>query len=223
MSLNKTQRFSRHTFGDNGYYGRRNVVSVSFAATDLKKPQAASGNALLAATSAGNGGATTLTPTAQPDIPRNITLAIAATTATDIAASAIVITGTNVEGKTITESLTPTADTPGTLTGSKAFKTVTSVAVPQQDGASVTVAIGYGAKLGIGLRSLSTSAIKVLTNNAGTEALENASASALSSSAVESNTVTPTTTPDGTIEMRVYVLNYNWHINPTNAQPTYGV
>ncbi len=223
MSLNKTVRFARHTFGDNGVYGKRNIVSVSFAATDLKKPAAASNTALLAATAVSNTAASTLTPTAQPDVPRNLTVTVAATVAVDIAAGNIVVTGKNVEGKTITENFAVTADTPGTITGNSAFKSITSVAVPQQDGASVTVALGTGAKLGIGFRNLSTSAIKILKNTAGVEAIENASASALSSSAVESNTVTPTTTPNGAIEMRVYVLNYNWHLNPVNAQPTYGV
>lgn len=224
MALPKTPRYSRITFGDDGDRGRRNVVSVSFSAIDLKRPANASTTALLAATAVSNTGSTTLTVTPNPDVPRALTVTVGAGTAADVAGGTIVVSGTNAMGSAITENFVVTNDTPATITGSKAFRTVTSVLVPQQDGASVTVALGTTNKLGIGFKTLSTSAVKILTRSStGVEALENASASALSSSAVESNTVTPTTTPDGIVGMRAYVLNYNWHINPVNAQPTYGV
>lgn len=225
MALNKTRRYSRHTYGDDGLRGHRNILSVSFVATDLKRPAAASNTALLAATAVSSTAATTLTPTTTvPDVPRNVAITVAATTATDIAAGNITVTGKNVEGKTITEDFAVTADTAATIVGNKAFAEVTSVSVPQQDGASVTVAVGTGSKLGIGMRNMSSMPIKVLVRtSAGDESLEDASASAFSAAAVESNTVTTTTALDGTTGFRVYVLNYKWAINPTNAQPDYGV
>lgn len=225
MALYKTRRYSRHTYGDDGELGRRNILSVSFVATDLKRPAAASTTALLAATSVSSSAASTLTPTTtEPDVPRNLTVTVAATTGAHVAAGNITVTGKNVEGKTITEDFAVTDNTPATITGNKAFATVTSVSVPQQDGASVTVALGIGAKLGIGMRNLSSMPVKLLVRSAaGVETLEDAAASAFSSSAVESNTVTTTTTMDGAVGFRVYVLNYKWHINPTNAQPDYGV
>lgn len=223
-ALPKTKRYSRHTYGDDGQYGRRNILSVSFVATELKRPQAASATALSAAQSLATSGTTVLTPTTTvPDIPRNITITLAGTTA-NIGAGTAVVTGKNSEGATITENYTVTAATGGLLTGNKAFASVTSVAFPATTGSGVTASIGYGSKLGISMRNLASMPMKVLKITAGgVETLEDASASAFSASAVESNTVTPTTAPDGTIEMRAYVLNYKWAINPTNAQPDYGV
>jgi len=66
--------------------------------------------------------------------------------------------------------------------------------------------------------------IEVYTRTtAGVEGIEAASASAFSATVVESNTVTTTTTLDGATNFRVYVLNYKWALNPTNANPDYGV
>jgi len=85
-----------------------------------------------------------------PDVPRNIT-ATAGGTAGDVKAIAVTITGTNVDGEEITEELPAfTVNTTGLVTGSKAFKTVTSIAIPAHDGNGATTAIGTGSKLGIG-------------------------------------------------------------------------
>lgn len=222
-NLNKTKRYSRHTYGDDGDRGRRNILSVSFVATDLKRPAVASANALLTAATLTTSGVTTQTPTAQPDVPRNITFTLAGTTA-NIGAGSAVITGTNVEGATITESVTVTAATGGLLSGNKAFKTVTSILYPATTGAGVTASIGYGSKLGIGMRNIASMPVKLLVRSAtGVETMEDPAASALSATVVESNTVTTTTTLDGAVGFRVYALNYKWTPNPTNGQPSYGV
>lgn len=222
-SLNKTSRYSRHTYGDNGVLGKRNILSLSFVSTDLRKPVVASATAVSAALATSNSVVTAGTLAVTLDVPRNITVT-AGGTATSITASAITITGTNVEGKVITETFTPTVDTAGLLTGNKAFKTVTAYSIPIQDAAGATYSIGIGSKLGIGMRNIASMPIKLLKRTAaGVESLEDASASAFSSTDVESNTVTTTTTMDGAIGFRVYVLNYKWAANPTNAQPDYGV
>lgn len=222
--LPKTTRYSRHTYGDDGVFGRRNIVSTSFSATDLGKASDADGDAIVAATATSDTVTTTITPTAQPSVPRALSVTVAADTAEDIKAGNITITGKNVEGKVITETFAVTADTAATIVGNKAFAEVTSIAVPAQDGDSVTVAVGTTIKFGIGKRSLSTASAKVLViTAAGVATLEAAAASAFSTSAVESNTVTPTTTPDGAAQMRLYTLNYNWHVDPTNGNPSYGV
>lgn len=87
--------------------------------------------------------------TKQPDWPRNIVVVVAATTAADIAAGNIVVKGKNFAGEEITETHAVTADTPATFTGTIAFKEVTSVTVPVQDGESVTVDVGWGKVFGI--------------------------------------------------------------------------
>lgn len=92
---------------------------------------------------------TVTTAITQPDMPRNIT-ATAGGTAGDIKAVSVIITGTDIDGTVITETLPAfTVDTAGSVTGSKAFKTVTSIYIPAHDGTGATTAIGYGAKLGL--------------------------------------------------------------------------
>lgn len=87
-----------------------------------------------------------------PAVPRNIT-ATAGGTAADIAAVQVVVHGTNAEGVAISEELPAfTENTAGTVVGSKAFATVTSIEVPAHDGTGATTAIGTGAKLGLGDR-----------------------------------------------------------------------
>lgn len=221
--LNKTRRYSRHTYGDDGDRGRRNVLSVSFVATDLLRPAAAGTTQIQAATAASNTAATIYRPVPNPDVPRNLVITIGGTAAS-VPAGNIVVTGTNVEGKVITENFALTLDTLTTITGNKAFKTVTQIAMPQADGTGVTVAVGYGAKLGIGMRNLASMPAQVLVRSAaGVETMEAPSATAYSASNVEDNTVTTTTAQDGARSFRVYVLNYKWAINPLNGQPDYGL
>lgn len=224
MTLNKTRRYSRHTYGDDGSLGRRNVLSVSFVATDLGRPAVATVAAVHAAITGSASVVTTVTTgITNPDVPRNLSVTPAGTTA-DVAAGDVTITGTNVEGKVISEAFTFLANASTATVGVKAFKTVTSIAIPIQDGAAATFSVDTGAKLGIGMRNIASMPIKVLARSStGVETLEDASASAFSATLVESNTVTTTTTMDAAVGFRVYVLNYKFHINPTNSNPDYGV
>lgn len=84
-----------------------------------------------------------------PAVPRNVT-ATAGGTAGSIKAIQVVIEGTDMNGKVITETLPAfTVDTLGTVEGSKAFKTITKITIPAHDASSGTTAIGWGDKLGI--------------------------------------------------------------------------
>lgn len=86
------------------------------------------------------------------DVPRNITATVGGG-ASGIEAVQVIITGTNVEGATISETLPAfTENTAGTVVGSKIFKTVTSVTIPTHSGTTVTTAIGTGGTLGIDSR-----------------------------------------------------------------------
>lgn len=85
---------------------------------------------------------------AQPDVPRNITITTGGTT-TDCKAATVTVTGTNIFGATITEGLSVTADQAGTSTGAKAFRSISQVSVPAQDGAGCTYSIGVGNALGL--------------------------------------------------------------------------
>lgn len=226
-SLNKTARYSRHTYGDDGQFGKRNILSLSFVACDLRRASLAGTTQVQTAQAMSNTTTQNYTTFAlQPDVPRNLVVTVGGTAAS-VPAGNVVVTGKNVEGMTITENFALTVSTLTTITGSKAFKSITSITAPQATGTGATIAVGYGAKLGIGMRNLTGMPIKVLVRPAtGTppvETLEDPAASTFSSTLVENNTVTTTTAQDGIKGFRVYVLNYNWAVNPTNAQPNYGL
>ena len=142
----------------------------------------------LTATPAGT--AVTKTPASaefvhQPPCARNVTVTVAATTAGHVKAAAIVVTGTNIADEEISESFTPTADTPATLVGAIAFKTITSVEVPAQDGASVTVDVGFGQLIGLPYK-LDKKRV-LLTLNDGV--VDTAPALTISTDYIEENTV----------------------------------
>lgn len=221
-NLNKTKRYSRFTYGDNGQFGKRNILAVSFVSGDEMKPAAAGTTQLMTATALSNTTANSFTVTPNPDVPRNIVITIAGTAA-NVPAGNVVITGVNVEGKVITETLALTQDATGTLTGNLAFKNVTSITAPQADGTGVTLAAGYGVKIGIGMRNLASMPAQVLVRTGTVETIEAPSATAYSATLVEANTVTFTSAPNASRMYRVYVLNYKWAVNPLNGQPDYGL
>lgn len=88
---------------------------------------------------------------AQPDVARNITVSATAGATADTMGT-ILVTGTNIEGKPITETLTPVAGS--TVAGAKAFKTVASVvgagwAIDGAEATNDTITVGVGGVLGL--------------------------------------------------------------------------
>lgn len=86
--------------------------------------------------------------TAQPDFPRAVSIDPGGTTA-DVPAGDVVVTGTNIRDEVITDSVTFAANATAPINTVKAFKTLTSVVFPIQDGASATYDIGYADALGL--------------------------------------------------------------------------
>lgn len=124
-----------------------------------------------------------------PDAPRNITATTAGTN-TDVAAVQVTITGTDASGAAITEDLPAfTVNVNGTVTGNKAFATITSYSVPAMDGTGATVAIGTGEKVGLGVHLARNTVIAAYLAGAkeGTAPTVAVSASALSSNTVDLN------------------------------------
>lgn len=114
--------------------GTNNAVHAALATLDSGGPQVVT------------------TSITNPDVPRNVT-ATSGGTAGDIKAVQVTVTGTDLEGNTITETLPVfTVDSATTVVGSKAFRAVTSYSVPAMDGTGATVAIGVGSKLGLPTR-----------------------------------------------------------------------
>ena len=122
---------------------------------------------------------------AQPPCARNVTVTVAATTPGHVKAADIVVTGKNMAGETITESFKPTENTAGTLTGTKAFKEITSVVVPPQDGDSVTVDVGFGELIGLPYKIAKKRVLMTLNDGV----LDTAPTLAISATVLESNTV----------------------------------
>jgi hypothetical protein len=79
--------------------------------------------------------------------PRNIT--ITTTAHADIDAVAVVVTGEDVNGDVITETITLTDAGGVTDAGAKAFAKVTSIVVPAQSGVGGALEFGFGALIGL--------------------------------------------------------------------------
>lgn len=91
---------------------------------------------------------TITTAITNPPYPRNITVTPGDTTG-DIKAGTVIITGTNIADKVITEDFAFLADAADAKVGAKAFKTVTSIYIPVQDGTGASFTIGFGELLGL--------------------------------------------------------------------------
>ena len=85
---------------------------------------------------------------AQPDFPRAISVDPGGTTA-DVPAGDVTVTGTNIRDELISDAITFAANATAAKATVKAFKTVTSVLFPIQDGASATYDIGVTDALGL--------------------------------------------------------------------------
>ena len=107
------------------------------------------------------------TVAAQPDIARNITVTVTAVDTADTMGT-ITVVGTNINGKVISEVITPVADS--TVAGVKAFKTVTSVTgagwvIDAVEASNDTITVGIGTVLGLPI--LISSAAEVLLGALG--------------------------------------------------------
>lgn len=211
----------RHTDGTINF---KNMHSYSFGYTETsKKVATASTTAVLAATAGATTNTTVLAGITNPDVPRNLTVTGGGTTA-QILDSVVTVNGYNIEGKPISEAFRFAASTGGTVTGVKAFKTVTSVVIGQQSGSGATFAVGTGNKLGANHRLFNQqTTVKVYTQSAayGAYTLQNAPVIVSSEQNVENNTVTPATVPNGSL---IYTIGYtydNWSLAPINDNPEY--
>jgi hypothetical protein len=173
--------------------------TATASATLLKTGQATSASATTTVT----------TFAAQPDVARNIVITPGGTTA-DVPAGDVVVTGTNIRGATITENFTFAANASAATTGSKAFKTVTSVVFPVQDGAAATYDIGTGVKLGL---SRTMNADNYINGSVdGTYETTRATV-AFSATAVESNTVTFNTAPNASRDQKANYISHELYAN----------
>jgi len=145
--------------------------------------------------------------TAQPDVPRNLVITPAATTA-DVGTCTITVTGTDINSDTITEDFAFVANTTLATTGAKAFKTLTNVAWAASCEDSPYTAqwtIGIGEKLGLSKCTANAGDIFFSLIDGAKEATAPTMAS--NSSVVSSNTADFNGTMDGTADFILYYMN----------------
>jgi hypothetical protein len=169
------------------YASARRARQVNLQSYDVGSPALGTTTAVHAAVTDNGTQQVVTTGITNPAVPRNVT-ATAGGTATDIKAIQVTVAGTDMDGNAITETLPAfTVDTAGTVTGSKAFKTVTSITIPAHDGTGATTAVGVGAKLGLPEKLSRNTVIAAYLNNVKEVT---APTVVVSSTALESNLVT---------------------------------
>lgn len=165
---------------------------------------------------AGNTSSAAVTRTtfvAQPDVPRNLVIT-PGTSTVDVASCTIVVNGTNIFDQTISENFVFANDASSATTGSKAFKTVTSVVFPAncEDGAfAATWSVGYGEKLGLQRCLDNAGDFFFSLLNGSKEAT--APTMAVNASAVESNTADFNGTMNGSSDFILYFMQ-NYRCTP---------
>jgi hypothetical protein len=171
------------------------VAEVKVGCIEWTAAEAAAEAAVHAAiTSNGSTTVTTTTAITQPSCARNIVITPGGTTAS-VKAANIVINGTNIGGEAISESILMTENGTDAVVGSKAFKTVTSIVIPAQDGAGATFAFSSGSKLGLPVKLTKNPCLKAVFGTAADSALPTL---AMSSTVLCSNTAIFATALDGT-------------------------
>lgn len=176
-----------------GYIRRQtwtNALATSL--TRLKTAQATSASVITTVTSFA----------AQPDFARQITVDPGGTT-NDVPAGDVTITGTNIRDEVITDTITFLANATATKATAKAFKTVTSVVFPIQDGADATYDIGINDALGLD-RKMSANEVLRATMDGTIEAT--LPAVTFSASDIALNTVTPNTALNAALDLAVVYI-----------------
>lgn len=122
------------------------LVTQTFNATQA----AANSNTAVHAAVADNASTQTITTAiTNPPTPRNLTATTTGTGA-NVGAIQLIITGTDFDNQPITETLPAfTAGANGSVTGVKAFKTVSQITLPAHAGTGVNTSVGFGSKLGL--------------------------------------------------------------------------
>jgi len=150
--------------------------------------------------------------TNQPDVPRNIVITPGsnATTTADVESCVVTVTGTDYFSAVLTETFTFEANASTAVTGSKAFKTLSSVAFPadcESGSFAATWSVGVGTKLGL-KRCMEDSGHLAWISVDGTyEGTRPTIAN--SSTAVSGNTIIPSTAMNGAKDVDAFfVQNY---------------
>lgn len=190
LKLPSQQMVEKQSFTDPAAAGTTQVLSANAGATSAAI-------------------ATVSTFVAQPDLPRNLVITPGGTT-TDVESCVIVVAGLNYDSVSISENFTFAADASTAQTGSKAFKSVSSITFPancESGGFAATWSVGYGEKLGINHCLAQAGHIFFSTVAGAKEAT--APTMAASASAKESNTADFNGTMNGSNDFELfYIQNF---------------
>ena len=183
----------------------------------ITNPAAAAADDVLS-DDAGNTSAAAATQTtfdAQPDVTRNLSITPTGTTA-DVAACTITVSGTDFHGQSISEDFAFAENASTATVGSKAFKTVTSVAFPaacEDSPFGATWDVGYGEKLGL-KRCMDSAGHMVQTTVSGAFEATRATI-AVDAANVEGNTADFNGTMDGAADFEIFFFqNFAKSCNP---------
>jgi hypothetical protein len=229
LHLFKRAHWAMHTAW--GYPGNmlQNVIETTGAYTHHKKKIS---NAAAAAVLASTNGSTAVqnitTSITQPDVPRVLSITIGGS---GFSNDKIVITGYNVEGKQITDSLSYTGT--GLVNGTLVFEVVSQITLPSTLGASATVTVGTTTKIGLRHRGVPNYTTIVAVYDTALDAggpyptanrpqVDAAvSSSNLDNEFVEKNWVTPAHGFDGTTFYYFFYWFYKVLVYPPKDSPEF--
>lgn len=147
---------------------------------------------------------------AQPDVPRNIVITPGGTTA-DVAACTVVVAGTDFFGQSISEDFAFLANASTATTGSKAFKTVSSVTFPancEDTPFGASWSVGTGSKLGL-KRCMDDAGHFLHASLAGVKEATAPTVAVGSTTAVSGNTATLNSALNGSDVDLFFMQNYS--------------
>jgi hypothetical protein len=176
----------------------KRVAKVSWTAA-----QAAAAGPVRAKFAGVTTGATTKTDAiTNPPCPRNIIITPGDTT-TDVKAGDVIVAGTNMNDELISEAFTFLDNATGAVTGSKAFKTVTSITIPAQDGTGATFATSFGDKLGLPFKLSENGLLHSVFNNVRESTLSTVTTD---DDELEKNTIDPNSALNGSVFVAYFAL-----------------
>lgn len=134
--------------------------------------------------------------------PRNITVTVATGTPADAPATAL-ITGVDVAGRTITETIN-VPQTATTAVGAKAFAKVTSIAMPVGQGTTTTIAFGFGALIGLSKKIMTRAGLTGANREVEAGVVVTTGTFAAASVGAPNGTYSPANAADGARDYAIY-------------------
>lgn len=135
--------------------------------------------------------------------PRPVTITTAGGTAADALNTSVVFEGTDIYGRTLTETVLA-AGTASTVTGNKCFKKVTKITEGASPGTGATIAYGFGAPIGLGLPIRTVQGLTGALREIAVGALVTNGTFVAAATALPNGSYSPNSAPDGTRDYAIY-------------------